>query len=85
MPKKMSREEQLERSADILCKNAYRLCKETFGGSARGKPVDAKTLKDVSAAVKESANVAELVGKRPAGSAALFAVTVEPAAAEFAE
>ena len=84
MPRKMSREEQLERSADILCKNAYRLCKETFGG--RGKDhIDAKTLKEVSAAVKESANVAELVGRRPAGDAAQFAVTVDPAAAELAE
>ena len=84
MPKKMSREEQLERSADILCKNAYRLCKETFGGK-NGKGVDAKTLKEVSAAVKESANVAELVGKRNAGDAAQFAVTVDPAATELAE
>lgn len=85
MPKKMTREEQLEKSADILCKNAYRLCKETFGGAAKGKAVDAKTLKDVSAAVKESANVAELVGKRNAGEGARFAVAVEPAAAEYAE
>ncbi len=84
MPKKMSREEQLERSADILCKNAYRLCKETFGGK-KGKGVDAKTLKEVSAAVKESANVAELVGKRNAGDAAQFAVTVDPAVTELAE
>ena len=84
MPKKMSREEQLEKSADILCKNAYRLCKETFGASGK-KNVDAKTLKDVSAAVKESANVAELVGKRNAGDGARFSVTVEPAAQEFAE
>lgn len=84
MPKKMSREEQLEKSADILCRNAYRLCKETFGG--RGTAcVDAKTLKEVSAAVKESANVAELVGRRNAGEAAQFTVTVEPAAMEFAE
>ena len=83
MPKKMSREEQLEKSADILCKNAYRLCKETFGG--RNAAVDAKTLKEVSAAVKESANVAELVGKRNTGDGARFAVTVEPAAAEYAE
>ncbi len=84
MPKKMSREKQLEKSADILCKNAYRLCRETFGGSGK-TPVDAKTLKEVGAAVKESANVAELVGRRPAADAALFAVTVEPAAREFAE
>ena len=85
MPKKMSRETQREKSADILCKNAYRLCKETFGGRNRGKAVDAKTLKEVSAAVKESANVAELVGKQNAGGTARFAVTVEPAAAELAE
>ena len=85
MPKKMSREEQLEKSADILCKNAYRLCRETFGGKNNGKGVDAKTLKEVGAAVKESANVAELVGRRSAGEAALFAVTVEPAARELAE
>ena len=85
MPRKMSREEHLERSADILCKNAYRLCKETFCGAAKGKAVDAKTLKDVSAAVKESANVAELVGKRNAGDGARFSVTVEPAAQEYAE
>ena len=84
MPKKMSREEQLEKSADILCKNAYRLCKETFGAGGK-KNVDAKTLKEVSAAVKESANVAELVGKRNTGDGARFAVTVEPAAQEFAE
>ena len=84
MPKKMSREEQLEKSADILCKNAYRLCRETFG-TGKGKPVDAKTLKDVSAAVKESANVAELVGKRNTGDGARFAVTVDPSAAEYAE
>ena len=84
MPKKMTREEQLEKSADILCKNAYRLCRETFG-TGRNKPVDAKTLKDVSAAVKESANVAELVGKRSTGDGARFSVTVEPAAQEFAE
>ena len=84
MPKKMSREEQLERSANILCKNAYRLCRETFG-TGRNKPVDAKTLKDVSAAVKESANVAELVGKRSTGDGARFSVTVEPAAQEYAE
>ena len=84
MPKKMSREEQLEKSADILCKNAYRLCKETFGAGGK-KNVDAKTLKEVSAAVKESANVAELVEKRNAGDGALFSVTVEPAAQEFAE
>ena len=84
MSKKMTREEQLEKSADILCKNAYRLCKETFG-TGKANPVDAKTLKDVSAAVKESANVAELVGKRNAGEGARFAVTVEPAAAEYAE
>ena len=84
MPRKMSREEQLEQSADILCKNAYRLCKETFGAGGT-KNVDAKTLKDVSAAVKESANVAELVGKRNTGDGARFSVTVEPAAQEFAE
>lgn len=84
MPKKMSRQEQLERSADILCRNAYRLCRETFGGK-KGKGVNAKTLKEVSAAVKESANVAELVGKRNTGDAAQFTVTVEPAAVELAE
>ena len=84
MAKKMSREEQLEKSADILCKNAYRLCKETFGGR-NGKKVDAKTLKEVSAAVKESVNVAELVGKRSTGDGARFSVTVEPAAQEYAE
>ena len=84
MPRKMSREEQLEKSADILCKNAYRLCKESFCGKGKAR-VDAKTLKDVSAAVKESANVAELVGRRNAGDAAQFTVTVEPAAAELAE
>ena len=84
MPRKMSREEQLEKSADILCKNAYRLCKESFCGQGKNR-VDAKTLKEVSAAVKESANVVELVGRRTAGSGALFSVTVEPAAQEFAE
>ena len=84
MPRKMSREEHLERSADILCKNAYRLCKQSFGGS-NGKEVDAKTLKDVGAAVKECANVAELVGRRSTGDGARFSVTVEPAAQEFAE
>ena len=84
MPRKMTREEQLERSADILCKNAYRLCRETFGGRGKDR-VDAKTLKEVGAAVKESATVAELVGKRNAGDGALFTVTVEPAAQEYAE
>lgn len=83
MPKKISREEQLERSADILCRNAYRLCRETFGG--RNAAVDAKTLKEVSAAVKETVNVSESLKKRDEGPSARFCVTVSPEAEELSQ
>ena len=82
MSKKMSRQEQLEKSADILCKNAYRLCKETFGG--RNAAVDAKTLKEVSAAVKETVNVSESLRKHDEAPAAGFIVTVSAEAEEMA-
>ena len=82
MAKKMSREDQLERSADILCKNAYRLCKETFGG--KNNKVDAKTLKEVSAAVKETVNVSESLKKHDEAPSARFCVTVSPEAEELA-
>ena len=83
MPKKMSREAHLEKSADILCRCAYRLCKETFGG--KDAAVDAKTLKEVSAAVKETVNVSEGLRKHDDGPSARFCVTVSPEAEELAE
>ena len=83
MSRKMSREEQLEKSADILCKNAYRLCKETFGG--KDAVVDAKILKEVSAAVKETVNVSEGLRKRDDGPSARFCVTVSPEAEELSQ
>ena len=84
MGRKISRETYLERSADMLCKAAYQLCRETFRGRDKKKPVDAKQLKDVCAAVKESVNVSDSVGKKD-DAAARFSVTVSSEAHELAE
>ena len=82
MPRKISREERLEKAADILCGCAYRLCKETFGG--RGAAVDAKNLKEVSAAVKETLTVSESLRRHDDALTAGFIVTVSAEAEEMA-
>ena len=84
MGRKISRETYLERSADMLCRAAYQLCRESFRGRRNGDPVDAKHLKDIAAAVKESVNVSESLGKRDE-AAARFSVTVCDEAKELAE
>ena len=84
MGNKISRETYLERSADMLCKAAYQLCRETFRGRDRTDPVDAKQLKEICAAVKESVNVSDSVGKKDE-AAARFSVTVSNEARELAE
>ena len=81
MSRKTSREAHLEKTADILCRSAYRLCKETFGG--KNGSVDAKTLKEVSAAVKETLTVSE--GLRKYGDAATAGVLVTVSAAGSAQ
>ena len=80
MPKKNSREAHLEKSADILCRSAYRLCKETLGD--KNSSVDAKTLKEVSAAVKETLTVSEGLRKYDDATAGVL-VTVSAEAEEM--
>ena len=50
--RKKQRQDYLNGSADLLCKQTYRLCRENCGGRAA---VDAKTLKELCCVLKEAA------------------------------
>lgn len=47
----------LNRSADMICRSAYGLCRSALV-KEKEKPPDAKELKDVCAAVKEAISIA---------------------------
>ena len=51
--RKKRRQDYLNDSADLLCRQTYRLCKESCGG--KGQAVDAKTLKELCGVLKEAA------------------------------
>lgn len=62
---KNDRCDYLNRSADILCKAAYRLCSDSFAqkrGEKKNAP-DAKTLKETCCAVKEAIAISESLSR----------------------
>ena len=52
----------LNRSADMICRSAYGLCKNALVRE-KERPPDAKELKDVCAAVKEAIAIASSLDK----------------------
>lgn len=83
MSRKTDRKTYLNKSADILCKAAYELCRDSCkkGGS---QPADAKGLKEICAAVKETIGISESLGKNEQTGSA-FAVVMDSAATEYSE
>ncbi len=59
-----SRENYLEKCADMLCEAAYRMCRENFGKGKSKEKCDPKILKDTCSAVKEAAAVAAGLEKK---------------------
>lgn len=57
MSGKRSKEEYLSLCADILCRTAYRMCKENYGKRKGDDPIDPKALKESCTAVKEAVAV----------------------------
>ena len=51
--RKKGREDYLNASADILCRQAYRMCRSVYG--KKDAVADAKNLKDACAALREAA------------------------------
>ena len=51
---KKDREEYLEASAQLLCKAAYKMCKEYFGPKTSAENCNPKFLKEACSAVKEA-------------------------------
>ena len=66
--KKRSRQDYLNESADILCKQTYRLCKASCG---RGGEADAKALKELCGVLKEAAAFSAALEKAPAAAETL--------------
>lgn len=64
MNRKRSREEYLELCADILCKEAYRMCKNNYSKKGGIEKTDAKSLKEVCSAVKEASTVVSGLEKK---------------------
>lgn len=64
MNRKRSREEYLELCADILCREAYRMCKRCYVKAEGREKGDAKSLKEACSAVKEAANVVSGLEKK---------------------
>lgn len=63
-----SRENYLEKCADILCEAAYRMCRDNFGRGKSKEKCDPKILKDTCSAVKEAAAVASGLDKKEVSS-----------------
>lgn len=72
----------LNRSADIICRTAYRLCKKTFMKSGEFIP-DVKELKEVCSAVKEAIGIAASLDKGSGGEG--IKVVMESAAEKYSK
>lgn len=59
-----SRLSYIEKSADILSKGVYKMCKEVFSPGGCGRALDAKTLKEVCGVVKETAAIVTGLDKK---------------------
>lgn len=79
------RRKYLDRSADILCKATYELCKgQLKNPPPDGKPPDAKSVKEICAAVKDVISISgSLSDEKESGEKIL--ITLEGKAEEFAE
>ncbi|MBQ7687678.1 MAG: hypothetical protein IJT27_00530 [Clostridia bacterium] len=55
------REDYLNASADMLCRQAYRMCKRACG--AKDSRPDAKEIKETCSALKEAAALSEALRK----------------------
>ncbi len=63
------RDHYLNASADILCKQAYKMCRATFG--AKGGAADSKSIKEACSALKEAAALSAALQKAPSTGEAL--------------
>ncbi len=64
MNRKRSREQYLELCADILCRAAYRMCRENYKNKGDEERTDPKILKETCTAVKEAAAVVSGLEKK---------------------
>ena len=78
--KKRDRQAYLEAGADLLCKKAYQLCKESC---APKTAADAKALKETGAVLKEAAAIAAALDKGEQ-TAATLKVVFEDVPEEYA-
>lgn len=71
------------RSADIICRSAYEMCRSVLAGR-KNEPPDPKELKEVCAAVKEAAGIAASLDKNEGPAAEALNVTMDAAVREMA-
>lgn len=74
----------LNRSADMICRSAYGLCRKTLVPE-KERPPDAKELKDVCAAVKEAIAIAASLEKGSAENAETLRVIMDASAEKMAQ
>lgn len=86
MAHKTKRRKYLDRSADILCKATYTLCRDSLKEAPRdGKPPDAKVIKDICSAVKDVITISNSMAEEDAGETGGIRITFEGGAEEYAE
>lgn len=84
MQKTDKRMRYLNKSADMICRSAYGLCRKSLVYE-KEKPPDAKELKDVCAAVKEAISIASSLDKSAGDNTETLRVVMDTAAEKMAQ
>lgn len=79
--RKKDRNDYLNRSADLMCKRVYALCREAVN---RESPADAKALKDLCGLLKETVSVSLSLEKSGEAAAETIRVTFEGPLEDYA-
>lgn len=80
------RRKYLDRSADIICKATYTLCRDNLKDiPPDGKPPDVKTIKDICAAVKDVITISNSLSDEKEDKGEKIVISLEGGSEEYAE